>query len=165
MLHIFFDGAPRCFAERVGYTFLSQIVGSGIGAISILQLVHLCLYFGHPLLVLVDDVSWHSTNSEIDLKRVLLSFNTVLVAVSRNFLNTVVITFVLLPLQFPEASQITLLLLLPLLLNPGFFWGLFLELALVQRVVDIQGVAPDWISFDFQLRFFGPEVPSSEIFT
>ena len=60
-------------------------------------------------------------NFEIDLKRVLLSYNTVFVAVSRNFLNKVVITFVPLPLQFPEASPITQLLLLLLLLIPSIF--------------------------------------------
>ena len=35
-----FDCTPRCFAEHVGYPCLSQIVDDGIGAISILQLIH-----------------------------------------------------------------------------------------------------------------------------
>ena len=37
----FFDWTPQCFAERIGCTFLFQIVDDGIGAISILQLVKL----------------------------------------------------------------------------------------------------------------------------
>ena len=59
-------------------------------------------------------------NSVIDFKRVHPSYNTVLVAFSRNFLDTVVFTFAPLPLQFPTNSQITLLLLL-LLLVRGIF--------------------------------------------
>ena len=86
--------APRCFADFVGYTFLFQIVDDGIGAKSILQLINKYLYFGRPLFVLVDGFLCHSMNSEIDMKRVLLSYNIVFAAVSRSFLNTVVITLV-----------------------------------------------------------------------
>ena len=76
----------------------------------------------------------HTMNLESDLNWVLLSFITVLAAVSRNFLNMVVITFVPLQLQFPATSLIILLLLLPI---PSIFWGILI-LALVERIVHIK---------------------------
>ena len=83
--------------------------------ISSLQLIRRWWNLGHPFLHLKHCFSRHSLNLEIYLKRMILSDNTVLI--SRNFLNTVAITFVPPPLQFPEASHVTLLLLM-LLLNP-----------------------------------------------
>ena len=112
--------ASRCLAERGGNTFFPNHWWWTWCDI-IFQLINKCLCFGHLFLVLEDDVLWHSMNSEIDLKWFLLSHNIVFTTVSSNLFNTVVITLVPLPLQFPEASQITLLLLLLLLLIPSIF--------------------------------------------
>ena len=120
----FFDCAPWCFAERVECSFLHQIIDDWFGLISSLQLINqfrILVIRSWSLCTASCDTPWtrRSTwNESFSLTTIVFA------AVSSALSNTVVLTCVSLPLQFPAASQITplLQLLLPI---PGIFENFF----------------------------------------